>query len=117
MIKEIVSKPDKLKIVSDIAFQAIDEDDSNTIDEDEFANIMKDAAILFKTKARTENEISSMLQEMDENSDGTLNKTEFEQLIMMTFKKLQVGEEELIESLNKKNAKKSLSPSKTHEYD
>ena len=61
MIKEIVSKPDKLKIVSDLAFQAIDEDDSNTIDEDEFASIMKDVAILFKTKAPTENDVASML--------------------------------------------------------
>ena len=32
MIKEILKNKDKVKIVSDIAFQGIDEDDSNSLD-------------------------------------------------------------------------------------
>ena len=46
---------------------------------------MKDVAILNKTKAPTENDMASILQELDENNDGTLNKNEFVKLIMMVF--------------------------------
>ena len=67
--------------MSDLAFEAVDADGSGTLDSEELGIIMKEVAQEMKVNPPTENDIDFMLKELDDNSDGTVDKSEFLKLI------------------------------------
>ncbi len=78
----ILSQPDKIQIVSDLAFEAVDIDGSNFLEKDELAEVMKNVAYDMKVKPPTDNDIDAVLRELDEDYDEKVSKDEFVTLII-----------------------------------
>ena len=68
---------DKIKTISDLAFIAVDADNSNSLDSDELAAIMKEVAKEMRVTAPTQNDIKTVLSELDEDESGCVSKDEF----------------------------------------
>ncbi len=83
---------DKIRSVSDLAFEAVDADGSNSLDQEELGIIMKEVAQEMRVNPPTENDIDFMLKELDENSDGQVSKEEFLQLIILVLGKMLESE-------------------------
>jgi hypothetical protein len=54
MIEYIQSQKGKIRIVSDMAFDAVDVDESNSLDKEELTKIIMDVAVDLKVKMPTE---------------------------------------------------------------
>ena len=53
-IKYILTQKDKIKIVSDLAFDSVDADESNSLEQEELTEIMKEVARDLRVKAPTD---------------------------------------------------------------
>ena len=73
----ILSFQDKIKIVSDLAFDAVDLDSSGYLDKEELSEVMKNVAYEMKVKPPTDSDIEAVLKELDENYDEKVSKDEF----------------------------------------
>ena len=58
---------------------------------------MKEVAQEMKVTAPSEADISSVLMELDENFDGSVDKEEFLQLIVLVLGKMLESEEDLVD--------------------
>ena len=59
----------KIKIVSDMAFEAVDDNDSGQLDKDELGITLKSVAKQMDITPPTENDISAVLLELDQDGD------------------------------------------------
>eukprot|EP00356_Strombidium_inclinatum_P012856 CAMPEP_0170496328 /NCGR_PEP_ID=MMETSP0208-20121228/21039_1 /TAXON_ID=197538 /ORGANISM="Strombidium inclinatum, Strain S3" /LENGTH=102 /DNA_ID=CAMNT_0010772843 /DNA_START=475 /DNA_END=780 /DNA_ORIENTATION=- len=89
-----------IKVVSDLAFDAVDDDGSGGLDQGEIAEIMKEVAVKMDLTPPTEDDLSAILAELDEDYDGVVDKGEFLNLIMLVIGKMLESEEELQEKVN-----------------
>ena len=55
--------------MSDLAFDAVDEDNSGSLDKQELTQVLKDVAKRIRIYAPTENDILAMLSELDQDDD------------------------------------------------
>ena len=78
----------KVKAISDLAFDAVDDDGSESLDSEELMGIMKEVAHSMRVTPPTENDIDFMLKELDANADGTVDKEEFLDLLMLVLDKM-----------------------------
>ena len=108
-IKYILTQKDKIKIVSDLAFDSVDADESNSLEQEELTEIMKEVARDLRVKAPTDQDVTDILQILDEDGNDCIDKEEFVQLIMMVFDKMLENEIDLIKTINDR--------SKGHEHD
>ena len=95
-IKYILTQKEKIKIVSDLAFDAVDLDESKNLDQEELGQIMREVAYDMRVKAPSDNDIQAILQELDEDNNQSIDKCEFIKLIIMVFEKMQDNETDLI---------------------
>ena len=79
---------DKLRTVTDLAFQAVDADGSNDLDQEELMNVMKEVAQEMKVTPPTKDDITAVLQQLDEDSDYHVSKEEFLNLIILVLTKM-----------------------------
>ena len=70
---------------------------------------MKEVARDLRVKAPTDQDVSDILQILDEDGNDCIDKEEFVQLIMMVFDKMLENEIDLIKTINDR--------SKGHEHD
>lgn len=98
-IANILEHKDKIKLVADLAFQAVDEDESENLDVSEISRVMSETASDLRIKAPNEAEIEAILNEYDENSDNVLQKGEFFQLIVYIFENMKENEVDIIKNL------------------
>eukprot|EP00347_Sterkiella_histriomuscorum_P022028 403331938 len=96
----ILAQEDKIKIVSDLAFDAVDLDGSGFLEKDELAEVMKNVAYEMKVKPPTDGDIDAVLRELDEDYDEKVSKDEFVQLIIQVMKKMLESEEDLQKQIN-----------------
>ena len=90
---------DKIRTVSDLAFEAVDTDGSNSLDKNELAAVMKEVAQEMKVTPPTDADILSVLLELDDDFDGTVSKDEFLQLIILVLGKMLESEEDLEDNM------------------
>ena len=83
---------DQIKIISDMAFDHIDEDCSGGLDVDEISVIMHDVAIKMGVTPPTQEDLQAILAQLDENSNGQVDKGEFLGLIMLVIGKMLESE-------------------------
>ena len=57
---------------------------------------MREVSDMMQVKAPTDEEISAILAELDEDNDGQLDRDEFVNIITMVFEKMLDNEEDLI---------------------
>ena len=96
----ILAQQDKIKIVSDLAFDAVDIDGNVSLDKDELTEVMRNVAGEMKVKAPTDGDIDAVLRELDEDFDGIVSKDEFMALIIQVLRKMLESEEDLQASIN-----------------
>ena len=61
---------EEFKLIADMAFDVLDVDQSGQLDEEEITGIMKEVANNMKVDPPTSEDISTILQELDEDFDG-----------------------------------------------
>ena len=93
-LENILHKPDKINLISDMAFEAIDEDQSGTIDKIELGDVLRKVAVNMGIIQPTDNDLSALLSELDQDGDNMVSKDEFAFLIIKVLEKMQATEEE-----------------------
>ena len=68
-----------------MAFDIVDEDNSGYLDASELAGMMADVAKGMGVNSPTEEDIQSILKNLDDDSDGKVDKREFLDLIMLVL--------------------------------
>ena len=91
---------EKIAIISELAFKAVDEDESNSLEHNELAQTIKDAAIHNRVKQPTEQDIDMIVREIDEDDSGVIDSEEFTQMILNVFDKLVQNEQDLIDKID-----------------
>ena len=84
---------DKIRTVSDLAFEAVDADKSDYLDNEELSAIMREVAQEMRITPPTENDIEFMLKELDDDTDGNVSKEEFQKLLLLVLGKMLESEE------------------------
>ena len=91
----------QIKVISDLAFDSVDEDGSNGLDMDEMEEIFKRVAEKLKVNAPTKSDIKTIVQELDEDFDGVVSKEEFLKLVMMVVGQMLMQEQIVIDGFRK----------------
>ena len=92
---------EEFKLIADMAFDVLDVDQSGQLDEEEITGIMKEVANNMKVDPPTSEDISTILQELDEDFDGQVSKDEFNSLIQLVIGKMIQNEEEHMDKAQK----------------
>lgn len=79
--------------ISDMAFDAVDNDKSGNLDEDEIGLIMREVARSMGITPLNHMDINFVMNELDANSDGTVDKCEFIELVILVLGKMLESEE------------------------
>tara|TARA_B110000285_G_C14752812_1_gene435978 strand:+ start:261 stop:518 length:258 start_codon:yes stop_codon:yes gene_type:complete len=84
-----------MKVISDMAFDAVDHDGSGEIEAPELAEMMSEVAVEMGLGVNTvtEGDVIAIMNVLDENSDGIIDKSEFLNYLMLTFECV-LGEED-----------------------
>ena len=91
---------DQFRVISDLAFDALDDDGSGQLDDTEIAMIMQQVADSMGVPAPTDEDIIAILRELDDDFDGQVSKDEFYRLVILVVGKLLESEEELLDKIN-----------------
>ena len=91
-----------IKVLSDLAFDAVDVDGSGGLDQGELAALIEGVATKMGLNPPTEEDLENILRELDDDFDGVIDKNEFLNLIMIVITKMLEQEEELQEYANQK---------------
>ena len=102
VLEHILAMKKKIKVVSDMAFEAVDDDDSGQIDKNELGITLKSVAKQMGINAPSENDIAAVLQELDQDEDAEVSKDEFEYLIVKVLEKMAESEIELQNTIAEK---------------
>ena len=102
VLQNILSDKDKIKMVADAAFEAVDVDNSGDLDKEELTEIMRTVAHDMNVKQPSESDVEAVLKEVDEDYDSKVDKDEFVNLIERVLMKLLESEEELQKTINAK---------------
>ena len=78
-----------------MAFEAVDVDNSDTLDKPELSTILKSVANAMKIPAPTDNDVDAVLSELDADQNEGVSAVQFEDLIMLVLRKMQESELEL----------------------
>ena len=92
---------DKIKIISDMAFDAVDEDMSGELDLDELGKVLRSVAKEMRLNPPTDNDIIQVLAELDQNNDSVVSKDEFEYLLIKVLEKMAESELEIENVVNR----------------
>ena len=68
-LHSILEMRDKIKIISDMAFDAVDEDMSGELDLEELGKVLRSVAKEMRLNPPTDNDIIQVLAELDQNND------------------------------------------------
>ena len=82
-------------MVSDAAFDAVDKDQSGTLERDELMEVLKNVAFDMNMKMPTERDIDAVLKIVDDDGNGVVDRDEFYDLINKVLLKMYDAEEEL----------------------
>ena len=91
----------KIKIISDMAFDAVDDDMSGHLELEELGTVLRNVAKEMRLNPPTDNDIVAVLGELDQDNDAKVSKDEFEYLIIKVLEKMADSELEIETSVNK----------------
>lgn len=77
-----------------MAFDAVDDDGSGQLNQEELGAIMSTVALKMGVTPPTTADLSIILEELDDDFDGQVSKEEFLSLIMLVTEKMIEEEEE-----------------------
>ena len=92
---------DKIKIISDMAFEAVDDDHSENLDINELSIVLRNVAKEMSLNPPGDNDIIAVLDELDQDKDHQVSKDEFEYLVIKVIEKMAESELEIENSVNR----------------
>ena len=66
----MLNSKNKIRTISDLAFDAVDNDRSNSLDAEELSNVMKEVARLMRITPPSDVDIQFILSELEDDTDG-----------------------------------------------
>ena len=72
-------------IVSNLAFDSVDLDNSNELDREELGLILKKVAQQIGLSPPSDDDIVGAMKELDSDSDGSVNKAELSKIINIVY--------------------------------
>ena len=102
ILELILAQKEKIKIVSDLAFEAVDLSGDGNLDKEELGGVLKKVATKMGVTPPNEADVRAVLEELDEDNNDQVDKDEFEHLIVQVLLKLKESEEELQKTVNAK---------------
>ena len=87
-------------MISDLAFNSVDEDESNSLEHSELSRTIRDAADYNGVKQPTEQDIEMIVRGIDSDNTGSIDSAEFSQMIMNVFDRMMEHEDELVNKIN-----------------
>ena len=87
---------ENLKLMSDMAFESMDEDGSGGLDVNELKVIMDKVAEQLNITGPTTADLETMLAKLDDDFDGIVSKDEFLELIKLILKMMLKLEDEVL---------------------
>ena len=90
-----------LRVITDMAFDSIDDDHSDSLDVSEIQEIMNQVAAELGISAPTLEDLEAIIKEIDDDFDGQVSKDEFFKLVKLIIEKLLESEMEICKSGNK----------------
>ena len=88
---------EQIQVVTDMAFDAVDDDGSGTLDQAELSQIMQEVSKNMGVTPPTDEDLKTILRQLDDDFDGVIDKGEFVGLIMLVIGKMLETEEEMQE--------------------
>ena len=77
-----------MRIISDIAFDAVDEDGNEGLDEEELHKLMSEVSLKMGVTPPSKDDLKAILNELDDDFDGVIDKCEFNNLAMIVIGKM-----------------------------
>ena len=90
-----------LRVITDMAFNSIDDDHSDSLDVTEIQEIMNQVAFELGISSPTLEDLEAIIREIDDDFDGQVSKEEFFKLVRMIIEKLLESEMEICKTGNK----------------
>ena len=106
-LNDILGMRDQIKMISDMAFDAVDGDGNGTLDLEELGVVLRNVAGDMDITSPGDNDIAAVLGELDQDSDGQVSKDEFEFLILKVLEKMAESELEIENNANRSFIKKN----------
>ena len=91
---------DQMKVITDMAFDTVDDDNSGGLDAEELNIIMDKVASSMGVTAPSEDDLKAILSVLDDNFDGQVDREEFCNLVMLVIGKMLETEEDLQDKHN-----------------
>ena len=82
-----------------MAFKAVDEDESNSLEHTELARTIRDAVNYNGVRQPTEADIEMIVRDIDKENHGSIDSSEFALMIMNVFDKMMDNEDELVKKV------------------
>ena len=79
-------------VITDMAFDAVDADGSKSLDQEELLEITQAVAIEMRINPPGENDIFEVLEQLDQDNDGEVSKSEFFQLMSLVLNSMLESE-------------------------
>ena len=87
-IKNLIDTPELLDGVVEKAFKSVDTDNSGSIDEQELEKVLAQISSDMGAEPPTKEDVKEVLEELDEDHNGTIEMKEFKMLIKDILKAL-----------------------------
>ena len=94
-LDSILLMQDKIQIVSDMAFDAVDTSGDGSLSRQELGRVLRDVAKSMQVQAPSDTDVQAVLSELDADGDGEVDKMEFRVLIKSVLEKMRESEYEL----------------------
>ena len=69
-MESILNMKDKIRLISDMAFEAMDADESGQIDKTELGDVLRDVALDLGINIPSDNDLAVVLYELDQDGDS-----------------------------------------------
>ena len=97
----IVHLKPQLQVLTDMAFDHVDDDGSGTLDISELAEVIERVAVQMALPAPSEDDLRSIFTVIDEDGSGSIEKEELLALVVLVFEKM-IEAENRVQDLNNK---------------
>ena len=97
-----------MRIITDMAFNSIDLDGSDSLDVTEIKDMMDKIADEIGISPPTLDDLEAIIKEIDDDFDGQISKDEFFKLVMLIIEKLVETEMELCKKGNEAKQKAEM---------
>ena len=81
VIKEILNDENKLKVLTELAFKAVDKDGSGSIDQSELEKIMAQICMEMGAEVPSKEDVQEVLNDLDEDNSKSIEYDEFKEFI------------------------------------